>query len=48
MARHKKPAAIWCEHCRAEISPAGIKGCIRKTCESKAMLAQVERERLAA
>lgn len=33
-----KPAPIWCDHCNAEIAEAGVRACLRKTCESKAKL----------
>lgn len=29
---------IWCDHCNAEISVAGVRGCIRKDCKTKALL----------
>lgn len=32
------PKAIWCEHCNAEISLAGVRGCLRKTCQTKEFL----------
>lgn len=44
----KKIDAIWCDHCNAHILPAGVRGCVRKDCKSKAVLAQLERQRLAA
>ncbi len=29
---------IWCEHCNAEISVAGVRSCLRKTCKTKDLL----------
>lgn len=34
----KRNPPIWCDHCRAEISPAGIRSCIRQSCQTKAIL----------
>lgn len=38
-----KPAPIWCDHCNADITVAGVKSCIRKTCETKALLPDAKR-----
>jgi hypothetical protein len=37
------PLAIWCDHCRADISPAGVRGCLRTDCQSKHNLEERDR-----
>jgi hypothetical protein len=39
----QKSAPIWCDHCNTEINVAGVRSCLRKTCESKALLPDVRR-----
>ena len=39
----EKIKAIWCDHCNAEISVAGVRGCIRKDCKTKALLPDARR-----
>lgn len=34
---------VWCDHCAAEISPSGVRSCMRETCGSKAVLAKREK-----
>ena len=34
----REPKTIWCDHCNAEISLAGVRGCIRQTCKTKELL----------
>lgn len=43
-SRAKAPP-IWCDHCNAAIMPASVKGCLRQTCRTKALLADRERQR---
>ena len=31
-------APIWCDYCRANIRADSVRGCLRKTCETKALL----------
>lgn len=38
-----KAPPIWCDHCNAEIMPAGVRSCIRQTCESKDKLPGVRK-----
>lgn len=38
-----KSAPIWCDHCKAEISPAGVRACLRKDCKTKALLPDARR-----
>ena len=33
-----KHPPIWCEHCNAEISIAGVRSCLRQTCKTKDLL----------
>ena len=40
-----KAPPIWCDHCNAEIMPAGVRSCIRQTCATKAALAARDRQR---
>ncbi len=35
--RAKEPP-IWCDHCGCDLSPANVRGCLRKTCATKALL----------
>ncbi len=44
MTRQLKPhpRAIWCDHCRAIIAPAGVRSCLRADCQSKPKLKQME------
>ena len=37
------PQAIWCDYCRADISPAGVRGCLRTDCQSKHKLRERDR-----
>ena len=30
-----KAPPIWCDYCNAEVNEAGVRSCVRKTCESK-------------
>ena len=34
------PQALWCGHCRADIAPASVRGCLRDDCQSKDKLKQ--------
>lgn len=34
----QKAQMIWCDYCNADISLAGIRGCIRQDCKTKALL----------
>jgi len=45
MTRQKKPhpMAMWCEHCKADIAPAGVRACLRADCKSKPKLKERER-----
>jgi hypothetical protein len=36
------PLAMWCDHCRADIAPAGVRGCLRTDCQSKHKLRERE------
>jgi hypothetical protein len=38
-----KPQPMWCDHCNADILPTGIRGCLRKTCATKALLDEREK-----
>lgn len=35
--------AIWCDHCNAEISIAGVRSCLRQTCNTKDLLPDAKR-----
>ena len=37
MAQMNKPE-FWCDHCNAYISLSGVRGCTRKTCQTKPLL----------
>jgi hypothetical protein len=39
----EKIKPIWCEHCNAEISVAGVRSCLRKDCKTKALLPDARR-----
>lgn len=30
-----KSEPIWCDHCNANITEAGVRSCLRKTCQTK-------------
>lgn len=40
----KKVKRIWCNHCNAEISAAGVRSCLRRTCESKDLLEEQSKD----
>ena len=38
-----KVPAIWCDHCNAKISVAGVRSCLRQTCKTKDLLPDAKR-----
>lgn len=34
---------IWCDYCNAHIAPAGVRGCVREDCKTKALLPDVRK-----
>lgn len=34
----KKVKAIWCDYCNTKIRVAGVRSCLRKTCQTKELL----------
>ncbi len=39
-----KGPPIWCDHCGTHITPHNVRGCLRTTCATKALLDERERK----